>query len=97
MAEMVILQIEQIKALQRDWMITTIEELREDLKLNFWEEELTVEQVAEDLKVSKATVYNWKGLKKPLVAIPFQGQPERITRREARAWFSKYSNVYKGN
>jgi excisionase family DNA binding protein len=93
MSQLVILQIEQVQALQKDFSVMVVEALREDLSLNFWEEELTVKEVAADLKVSKDTVYNWKGLEQN--AIPFQGQPERITRREARAWFTKYSNIYR--
>lgn len=92
MSEIVILQIEQVRELQKDFSVMVVEQLREDLHLNFWEQLLTAEQVASDLGVHRVTVYGWK---KGENAIPFQGQPERITRREARAWFNKYSNLYK--
>lgn len=95
MEKIAILQFEQIVDLMKGESEKVVCGLKEDLQLNFFEQMLTVEMVAEDIGVSKATVYNWKNAKDPFTPIPFQGQPERITRREARAWFNKYSNLYK--
>jgi predicted DNA-binding transcriptional regulator AlpA len=86
------MSIQEFREAEKENRIETIQTLKEDLNLNFWEQFLDVQQVATDLGVSKSTVYNWKN--QEITPMPFKGAPERITRREAREWFNKYSHIY---
>jgi hypothetical protein len=88
----IIMTVEEFRIADQSLMITTVEKLKGDLRLNYWEELLDVCKAGEDLGVSKSTIYKWKG--QEISPMPFKGDPARITRREARDWFNKFSNIY---
>lgn len=88
----VLIEVEQLHQFSQEFLVKLVSQIKPELNLNYWEEPLTVEGVADDLKVSKDSVYNWRKKKKdPMI---FKGHPGRITRKEARDWFNTYSNNF---
>jgi excisionase family DNA binding protein len=61
----------------------------------YFNELLTIEESANDLKVSKSMVEKWKAREWNPLRFSGQGKNQRISRSDLREWYKKYSDTYK--
>jgi hypothetical protein len=87
----IVMTVEELNDFQEGLIIITVEKLKEDLNLNYWEELLTPKQVAEDWKRSVKVVRQCTDRK----ITPLVFTCGTISRRSARDWKEKYYNDYK--
>jgi hypothetical protein len=61
----------------------------------YFNELLTIEEYANDLKVSDRQIKTWKAREYNPLKFTGAGKTQRISRSDLREWYKKYSDTYK--